>query len=379
MSLYTLSTNLFFLAIGILGISFLIGFHELGHFLFAKLFHINTPSFSIGFGPRLFSKKIGSTEFKLSAIPLGGYVEIAGLAEPGQGDQKHAIGHGYGSFRSKPYYQKLLVMFGGILFNLLFAYFALILVFLTGTPKSPLLAPYNVRPIIKAIAPESPAEQAGLQAGDAIVAINGQPLEDSGVRLLEVLKPLANTPATLVINRDNQELEVSLMTQSQEFLGEKFGSLGATYEIQELPGKSIFDSFSYGITLTNKFIVDTFNGFKYLYTTRDTRNMGGPIAIIAMTAKGAGQGFKVLLIFLAIISINLAILNLIPLPILDGGQILFITIEAIIGRDLPIKVREYIAIASWIFILILIAYLSAWDIYNIAGSYIKKILSIFNK
>ena len=123
MSLVSLPQSFFFLIIGILGISFLIAFHELGHFLFCKLFNIHTPSFSIGFGPRLISKKIGSTEFKISVIPLGGYVEIAGSAEPGQGKQKDANRMDEQSFAIKPFWQKFLVMIGGILFNMAFAYF----------------------------------------------------------------------------------------------------------------------------------------------------------------------------------------------------------------------------------------------------------------
>src|SRR5690606_27744818 len=98
--------------LGLFGIGFLIGFHELGHFLFCKLFSIRTPSFSIGFGPKLFSKKIGGTEFVISPIPLGGFVEIAGAAEVGQGDQKEASSRDKESFAVKPYYQKLLVMCG---------------------------------------------------------------------------------------------------------------------------------------------------------------------------------------------------------------------------------------------------------------------------
>jgi regulator of sigma E protease len=377
MSFYTLPSNLFFIVVGIIGIGFLIGFHELGHFLFAKLFRIHTPSFSIGFGPRLFSKKIGGTEFKISAIPLGGYVEISGLAEPGQGKQEHAHRADTGSFKNKPYYQKLLVMFGGILFNFLFAYMALILVFMTGAPKTRLLGTLNVKPVISAIPEISPAKFAGLEVGDTIIAVNGQSIETNVAKLNELLKQFPNEMVTLTISRNNQEQEIQTGVSSLEFMGEKIGLLAVDFESYAMSSQSIINSFYYGITTTNKFIVDTFKGFKYLISSRDTRSFSGPIAIIAIMAQGAGQGIKILLILLALISVNLAILNLIPLPILDGGQIVFTTIEAIIGRDLPIKVREYIAIVSWIFILILILYLSAQDIYRIAGVYIDKIRSLF--
>ncbi len=130
LKLIALLPKLFFLFEGIIGLGFIIAFHELGHFLFCKAFNIRVPSFSIGFGPKLFSKKIGGTEFSLSAIPLGGYVEIAGSAEVGQGEQKEAHANDEGSFARKPYYQKLLVMLGGIAFNILFAYVVLSLLFM---------------------------------------------------------------------------------------------------------------------------------------------------------------------------------------------------------------------------------------------------------
>src|SRR5205814_3300033 len=173
--LTALLQNIIFILIGLLGMGFLIGFHEFGHFLFAKMFKIRTPSFSIGFGPKLVSKKIGDTEFSLSAIPLGGYVEIAGAAEIGQGEQKEALAVDEGSFATKPYYQKLCVMIGGILFNLAFAYITMILLFVTGIPKTPLIQ----KPIIAAITQESSAEKYGLAIGDRIVAINDEVINNN--------------------------------------------------------------------------------------------------------------------------------------------------------------------------------------------------------
>ena len=107
----------------IIGFGLLITVHEFGHFFFCKLFGIYTPSFSIGMGPKILEKKIGTTNFKISALPIGGYVEIAGLAETGQGEQQHAQQEGENSFKNKPYWQKALVICGGVIFNLFLAYF----------------------------------------------------------------------------------------------------------------------------------------------------------------------------------------------------------------------------------------------------------------
>ncbi|HSW73838.1 MAG TPA: site-2 protease family protein, partial [Candidatus Limnocylindria bacterium] len=170
---FSLSTTLFFSFAGIFGIGFVIGFHELGHFLFCKLFKVRTPSFSIGFGPRLLTKKMWDTEFSLSAIPLGGYVEIAGSQEVGQGEQKEAFSRDEQSFAVKPWYQKFLIMFGGILFNVSFTYFVFSLLFMTGMPASMILYPSNAKPVIEMIRPGTPAEKAGLTVGDTVTALNG--------------------------------------------------------------------------------------------------------------------------------------------------------------------------------------------------------------
>ena len=192
-SITFLAQNSFLLLLGLIGINFLVGFHELGHFLFCKLFNIRTPTFSIGFGPIFASKKIGDTTFALSAIPLGGYVEIAGAAEVGQGEQKDAHARDKGSFAIKPYCQKLLVLFGGILFNFIFAYSALIFLFLVGLPKTEFLYPRNAKPIIHEIKEDSAAQRAGFAIGDRIISINGQNIGENGLKAYTLINELAGS------------------------------------------------------------------------------------------------------------------------------------------------------------------------------------------
>ena len=170
----TLVCNFPLILLAILGIGFLIVFHEFGHFLFAKLFNVLVPSFSIGFGPRIIEKKIGETTFAISAIPLGGYVEVAGNPEVGQGEQKEAHISGDRSFNSKPYWQKLLIMAAGILFNIFFAYAALTFLFTQGAPCIGSWCE-NKAALIGVVNPKSPAEKAGLPAGDKIVSVFDTP------------------------------------------------------------------------------------------------------------------------------------------------------------------------------------------------------------
>jgi regulator of sigma E protease len=371
-----ISHHVFLSIIGILGMCFLIGFHELGHFLFCKLFSIRTPSFSIGFGPRLWSKKIGETEFAISAIPLGGYVEIAGAAEVGQGEQKEAYTQDEYSFATKPFYQKLLVMLGGIIFNLLFAYVAIIAVFMTGLPKSNFLYPLNATPVIATVASQSIGEQKGLKPGDTIITVDEKSFDNDITSLIRYIQARPSQPIQLTIERAGKPMAIDLVIDSKTVGNQTVGVLGVTFEMASLPGYPFFTAIKKGIQITHEFIYRTIMGFFSIFAKRDIGQMSGPLMIVSMTVKGAEQGFSILIFFLAIISINLAILNLIPLPILDGGQILFYGIEALIRRQIPIRIKEYIHIASWILILLLILYISTKDIARIASPFIGSIKKI---
>lgn len=366
----SMAYNAFSIIIALFGIGFLIGFHEFGHFIFCKFFGIKTPTFSIGFGPVLFQRHIWGTDFTLSAIPLGGFVEIAGAAEVGQGEQKDAYSTEKDSFAVKPYYQKFLVMTGGILCNLLFAYCAFIILSLIGIPRTPLM-PTQTKTVIESIELESPAAQAGLTKGDKIIQINGKDVADNIHALIETIQPLAHKDATIGYERNGVREEV-LVSIGQRKDAEHMGSIGVSaFEIQEMPPLSFFDAIRQGIQLTNDWIVRTFTGIIGIFRKADVKNVGGPVVIISMLTKGATTSFSIFLILLAIISINLAILNLIPLPILDGGQLLFYTIEAIIGRPLNTKVREYIHIASWLLVMGLVLYLTIFDVARIAHPYVE--------
>ncbi|HSC25183.1 MAG TPA: site-2 protease family protein [Candidatus Babeliales bacterium] len=372
-SLMLICKQLLFILLGFFGMGFLIGFHELGHFLFAKLFKIRVPSFSLGFGPRLLTKKIGETEFCLSAIPFGGYVEIAGASEVGQGDQKDAFATDEHSFAIKPFYQKFCVMIGGILFNLIFAYFIMIFLFVTGIPKTPLMP----NPTIAVIQQGSAAEKAGLIMGDRIISIDDQNVEHNFQRIQQIIHPLAQKTATIVIERNGEKFGKVIAIDSKIADGETIGVLGVEFDFAPTPPHSLKEAFALGISACNRWIKNTFIGLSQLFTRKGINNVAGPIMIISMTVKGAAAGFQIFLLLLVLISINLAVLNLIPLPILDGGQILFYSIEALIQRPIPHKVREYIHIATWIMFLILFLYLSAQDIYCIASPYIDSLCTFF--
>jgi regulator of sigma E protease len=371
-NLFTSSQGLFWGVAGILGITLLIFIHECGHFIMCKIFGVRTPSFSIGFGPKLISKKIGQTEFSISAIPFGGYVEIAGSAEVGQGEQKEAFAQDEGSFAVRPFYQKFLIMSGGILFNLLFAYLVMVCVFACGLPKSEFLYPLNAIPKIETIGTGSPADKAGLKTGDLIVAANETPLNNDTEKLLGFLRDNGGKTISLLIERNGEQTLFNVPLETKSAFGKNIGYLGTSFAMVTVQGIPFIKAIQRGIELTNRYIVATVYMFKYIFAKRDMSNVGGPVMIIKATAQGASKGLKVFLLFLAIISINLAILNLIPLPIFDGGQIMIYGIEAIIGKSLPDKARLAINLTSWGLIMFLFIYVTIKDIWRIIAQYIPK-------
>jgi len=342
---FLLSKNLILIFLGIFGIGFIIGFHELGHFLFSKLFRVNVPAFAIGFGPKLFKKQIGETKFSLGAIPLGGYVET-----------------NRESFDSKPYYQKMLVIGGGIAFNLLFAYFVFCLLFMLGLPKTRFLYATTTTPKIEAVTKD--AQSLGIKPGDKIVNIDGKEVKGETKIVLQQLKESKNNTVKLKLSRVGQLVDLQL--DKKKFL-QALGTFKISFKYVDRPGLPLFQAIKKGIQFTNAYIYMSVMMFKNMLVKRDTSGVGGPVMIIAATMQSAAQGLKVFLLLLALISISLAILNLIPLPILDGGQALLYTIEAIIRKPLSEKIKEYIFIASWIFMLALFVLISFRDIWRLFG------------
>ncbi|MBY0109902.1 MAG: site-2 protease family protein [Candidatus Babeliaceae bacterium] len=365
-----------FMLAGALGFGFLVGFHELGHFLFCKLFGVRTPSFSIGFGPQLLKKKIGDTVFTLSALPFGGYVEIAGSEEPGQGQQAFAKSMAPDSFAVKPYYQKMLIIAGGILFNLVFAYIAVTLAFAWGAPKTPLLFPNNATSTIESVIENSAAAQAGLAAGDSIEGIKtaDEVFELTKLslpvfmhKLMQTLTKQRGKEVTLRINHQKNH-EDSGIKEISVLVGDK--GLGISFEYLPVKATSTIQALQMGIKQTNFWIFSTVDALTKLFREKSVKGIGGPVMVINQMIKGAEKGFVVFLLFLAFISVNLAVMNLIPLPVFDGGQALFYTIEALIGRPLPDTIRNGIAYGTWILLLLLISWVTIQDILLIAKPYL---------
>lgn len=362
MSIYNLFCNIPLIIIAILGIGFLIAFHELGHFLFCKLFKVKTPSFSIGFGPRIFQKKIGDTTFALSLIPLGGYVEIAGAHEIGQGEQKEAFSQSKYSFAKKPYYQKMLIISGGILFNLIFAWFALSSLLFLGAPCIGQWCT-NKQPIILNTENKSSAQKAGLEKNDKIISINNQRIS-SIKQVSDIAQKNINKTIDLTVLRNNQEKHINLTIGSKKIKDKEISSTGITWYI---PPISLYKAITEGFKSTLEITKSIFMALGNLFHNRSMSGIGGPLMLISQVTKSVGMGAKVFIFILALISINLAVFNVLPFPIFDGGQALLYTIEAIKGKPISLKTKERIQYYTWLSVIILVIFLTYKDILKLFG------------
>ncbi len=360
------------LLLSVLGFSSLVVVHELGHLFFCKLFNIYVPSFSVGFGPKIFEKKIGETTYRLAQIPFGGYVEIAGQEEIAQGEQKFAHDISDRSYATKPFWQKILVWLGGIMFNLIFAYVTFVSLFVFSSQD-------NNRIIISGVTKESPAEKSGLQGGDEILAINDtdiatpaqQQPRQAQKTLLEIIQNNPHKNVTLSVKRnDKTQHTVTILLGSRIGNdGKEIGSLGAFFPpvIHKLP---FMQAVTAGIEITNGWIITIAMGLKNFFSQKTLDGAGGPVMILAQGFKTAQHGVTALFIFLAIMSVNLALFNLLPLGITDGGQLLFATIEFITRRPLPNKIRMAMNVVSLVLFAALAAYLTYKDVASLFGSHL---------
>lgn len=362
-----LLSKFFFIILGLLGLSFLIAIHEIGHFLFCKLFQVYTPSFSIGFGPIIVSKKIGETNFKLSAIPLGGYVEIGQAEEEKKPSESNSF-----YFETISWWKKLLIMLGGITFNLLFAYF--ILIILSIKQEHSIIYKNYALCNIESVEKESEASHKNLNPTFYLLQINELNLDETKplAEQLEKITVSDTYQKIIFINKAQEKIELFLEIpelkesnpekKAMLFL-EKLTNFGITFDTKKTI--TLQSAIYNGIKQTNKFILGTFLGLKAALTGATNASLSGPIMIIAMSSKIIEKSINQFLIFLALISINLALINLIPLPILDGGQIFFLAIELILQKPLNTKIREYISLICWISFMFLFAYLSLKDIFKL--------------
>lgn len=325
-----------FLLFAILAIGLLIIIHELGHFLVARALGMKVDSFSVGFGPALlsFRGRRGETEYRLSMLPLGGYVQIAGMA-PGDGTPADEPR----SFARRPLIQRFLVIAAGPITNWLFAFLVLSGLFVIGFERAAEL------PTIGQIADRSPAATAGLQAGDRVTAVGDRPIE-SWAELVEAIRASKDQPLSLSISRLDRELVVTATPGPDGLLG-----ISATTELVKYPpGKAMVAA----VRHTGTAAMNTFTMLGKILRNEGTAQLMGPVGIVNATAAEAQKGVIALMAIMVQVSLALALMNLLPLPGLDGGRLFFMGIEAV--RRRPVN-PKFEAIAHGVGIALVLALL----------------------
>jgi regulator of sigma E protease len=321
------------IAAAVIGLGVLIVFHEFGHFLLAKLSGVGVLTFSVGFGPKLWVKKRGETEYALSAFPLGGYVKMVG-EDPDEEVQQTEIEK---SFAHKSLLKRMAIVVAGPGFNLLLAVFLFMVVFIFyGVPV--------MSTQVSGVEKGSPAERAGIAKGDRIVAIDGAPVKE-WEELSTKIKGSGGRALNLRIRRGDEDINVTVQPTQKEgrnIFGERRDDwmigIGSQVSIEKgNPGlavvKAVSQTYDY-----SKLTLLAF--YKMILGDVSPRNIGGPILIAQMAGQQAQEGLGSFLAFLAVLSINLGVLNLLPVPVLDGGHLVFFLVEAVIRKPVAVKYRE---------------------------------------
>jgi regulator of sigma E protease len=425
----------------VLGLGLMVLIHEFGHFVVARLFGVRVDVFSFGLGPRLFGVKRGATDYRLSALPIGGYVRMAGEnptdERTGSPDE----------FLSKTRWQRMLIVLAGPTTNLLLAVALTTGLFvyggeqpsysdqpvviagvIKGSPaeaagiqagdrlvsfagvKNPnwnriglevaLASAGRIEPVVVerngqrismsvasdiqpfsvvgypaepvlvgAVSPGKPAEAAGLMAGDTIVAANGQPVR-SPFHLMDLIQENQGNLMTLDVQRGSKPLQIQLRPIfGDPGDGRARWQLGFTFRFATVERSyslptAVVKASEFHVVLASKMV----NMIGQLFTGKASmKEVQGPLGIVQESSRAARQGFGDLVSFMALVSLNLGVLNLLPIPILDGGHIMMLGIEGALRKDLSLKMKERILTTGMVLLLAVFLFVTFNDITRLLG------------
>lgn len=317
--------------------------HEWGHFITAKKTGMRVDEFAIGFPPKLFGIKKGETEYTFNAIPVGGFVRIWG--ENGSEDSAALTPEEKSrAFDNRPKWAQAVVLLAGVVMNIILAWFLFTVTFIIGTPTaieesaaSPAAQLYIVETI-----PDSPASVLPTGAIVESVTYNGTSLETiTPTSFSEAVQAAAPAPLEIIYTYKNEQTTATIYpTQNLDEANPEKYLVGASLTLVETIHKPILEAVTDGFLATWNGLVGITTGLFTLLSSAivgegDLTQVAGPIGIVGMVGEAASFGLTALLTFTAIISLNLAVINLLPIPALDGGRLVFVAIEAIMGRKIP--------------------------------------------
>ncbi|MBU5669078.1 RIP metalloprotease RseP [Peptoniphilus sp. MSJ-1] len=311
--------------------------HEFGHFSMAKLSGIQVNEFSIGMGPKILQKETDETKYSLRALPIGGYVAMEGEEEHSENPR---------SFNNASILKRMAVVLAGASMNFILGFLAFTLIFsIIGYPSN----------FVNEVIAGSPAEIAGIRSGDIILETSNQKVKDLH-DLNQIIQNAKNNSIELKIKRDDEIINLKL---TPEFSKENNRYLiGINTELKH----SIFKSIQYGFTRTIDMIKVILQSLKMMFSgSFKMEYLSGPVGVVQVIGQESSKGFLNFLQILGLISINLGVFNLLPIPALDGGKFFFLLIEAIIGRPIDERIEQRITLIGISLLISLMIYVTIFN------------------
>ena len=327
-------------------LSFIILFHEFGHFLAAKVFGVGVEEFGFGYPPRVWGKKIGGTLYSLNFIPFGGFCKLS-----------------HEEFSSKPKWRRALIILSGVLANFVLGWFFLSFLFAVGNPV------FKGEVVVLKVCPGSPAEGAGVAVGDVVLSVSGVRVETAEGLVAETRKHLGEEVVLEIDNGGSGERKVvKIVPRENPPAGE--GPLGVEIGLsgtESFEKTSVWAAPIRGFSESVKILGETILGVggmlkRLVFEFQPPRELAGPVGVYGMTMMVSKLGFRYLLQFAAFLSLNLSLLNFFPIPALDGGQLLFVIAEAVRRKRVRPETEQLINGIGVAFLALLAILLTVQDI-----------------
>ncbi len=345
----TLNFIVFTALIIIIFLSVLIIVHELGHFLLAKKFGVLVEEFGIGLPPKIFSRKKGETTYSVNALPIGGFVKILGENREEETETENAVSQER-IFYNLKIWKRFLIISGGVAMNFILGWLLVSLIFAVGIPKAV---------IITQVMSDGPAEKIGIKTNDKVIGFSDVN------EFVGFINQHRGEIVPLRIERGKEELTFEITPRKNPPKNE--GALGvALVEAgQERLGilKSVWEGLKTSAEIFSIIFIAIFNLLKMAILGKASlEGIAGPVGIVKITNQASQMGLVYLIQLLALISINLAAINIFPFPALDGGRLLFLIIEKITGKPLPKRFEQYVNAVGFVFLILLMALVTIKDI-----------------
>ncbi|RJQ26678.1 RIP metalloprotease RseP [Candidatus Parcubacteria bacterium] len=333
----------------IIGLVFLILVHEFGHFIVARFFHVRVEEFGIGYPPRVWSKMKGGVLWSINALPFGGFVKILG-EDGGENDPQ--------SFSRQKIWKRIMILCAGICMNMIAGWIFFSGVYITGSPA---------RAIIMEVKENTPASIAGLKNGDIVIAVSS-PTEllkiPNADEFTSFTKRSVEKAITIEVSRSGRTESVSLIPREHPPEGE--GALGVVITNAGFEKHSFFSGLWQGflttIDVTIAIILGLVSFFANLFSPGAFDSVAGPVGVVKIAADMGKLGLAYVFQIIGLISINLAILNLVPFPALDGGRVLFLIIEKFRGRAVSPKVEQTVNMVGFLALIVLMIVVTFKDV-----------------